>query len=58
VNDTPGMSGCGVFLPHSDREAVEQLADERGVLISDVLREAVSQYLNRADDLLAARSAR
>jgi hypothetical protein len=37
----------GAEIPKAQRTAVEQLAAERGVRISDIVREALSEYIER-----------
>lgn len=54
MNDTPLRTGVGVFIPYADREMIETIADERGVCISDVIRVAVSHYLDVHDERLGA----
>jgi hypothetical protein len=46
VNDTGRSSGVGLRIPHEDRRALDQIAAERGVGISVVLREAIRRYLD------------
>jgi hypothetical protein len=45
VNDTRRTTGIGGRIPHADRRELDRIAADRGVGISDVLREAIRRFI-------------